>query len=365
MTLDINLLPPLWKDKCFFHPSASSWVNGMLMMTMQAINGSDFYGSVKWCFSTDNGENWSIPENIQSLNSRQLNDELWEGIADVRPFLHRPTQKVITIGCNTYYSNQAVCRHSKNPQFPVYATLSPDGSWSERQTLRGKCFEQYNNYRAACAQLIVMPDGDVLIPLYLQENDAVNRFSVCSVWCSFDGELLEVKSLGNLLNFPVKRGFLEPSLAFWDDKFYMTIRAEDGRGYCAVSDDGINWDDVQPWYWDSGEELQTSSTQQHWLKINETLYLLYTRKSTENENAFRWRAPMFISRFDHKVRTLIRNSEQIVFPLKYHDGLPNLLGNFHVAELPEGDVLVTVGSLWQSKPYHTEVWGARIRGKMT
>jgi len=358
--LDINILPPLWKDKCFFHPAVSPWIDGTLMMTMQIIRGSDFFGPIEWCFSKDNGNTWSIQENILPLKSRQLEDGLWEGIADVRPFLHRPTQKIIAIGCNTYYSDQTVL-HNDKAQYPVYATLSPDGSWSKKHILRGKCFERYSNYRVACTQLIVMPDGDVLIPLYLQENGAANRFSVCSILCSFDGELLKVKSLGNILSFPVNRGFIEPSLAFFDDKFYMTIRAEDDHAYYAVSEDGVNWNEARPWCWDSGEKLKTSSTQQHWLKLNGALYLLYTRKSTENKDVVRWRAPMFISRFDHQNGTLLRDTEQIVFPLVYHNGLPNLLGNFHVSELPDGNALVTVGSWWKSKPHHTEVWSAQIK----
>jgi hypothetical protein len=154
---------------------------------------------------------------------------------------------------------------------------------------------------------------------------------------------------------------MEPSLINFDGKFHMTIRAEDGHAYRSISENGINWDEIQPWKWDDGKKLETSSTQQHWLKNGKSLYLVYTRKSRCNEKVPRYRAPLYISRFDHLKGHLIRESEQIVFPLVFYGKNPNLLGNFHVCGLANGENIVTVGAWWQSNPYHTEVWQADVK----
>jgi len=365
MKLDINVLPPLFKNKNYFHPSVSQWTVGRQVMTMQRISGSDFFGPVEWSFSEDNGKHWSVPSDIPSLGLNRLDDGRTEGVADVRPFLHHPSKKIIAIGCNTYYTDcRCITRDSlfrRDPQFPVYAILSEDGSWSKRHVLEGKCFEHFDNYRVACTQLIVLPDSDILIPIYLQENNTDERYSVCSIRCSFDGNSLKIKSYGNILTHTVKRGFIEPSLSFFEGTFYMTIRAEDDCGYYAESKDGVNWDDAKPWRWDSGKKLQTSTTQQHWLNIQNSLYLVYTRKTSDNSDVMRWRAPLFISRFDQKNCTLVRKSEQTVFPLKYRNKQPNLLGNFHICALTNGENVVSVGSWWQSEPLYTEVWQAKIK----
>ena len=95
------------------------------------------------------------------------------------------------------------------------------------------------------------------------------------------------------------RGFLEPSLAKLDGAYYMTIRAEDNRGYVTRSADGLQWDKPTPWSWDDdGSPLTMSTTQQRWLPHADGLLLVYTRKATENANVMRWRAPLYVAEVD-------------------------------------------------------------------
>jgi hypothetical protein len=79
--------------------------------------------------------------------------------------------------------------------------------------------------------------------------------SVATVLCAFDGRTLAVKQVSNELRNPIGRGLLEPSLAFLDGAYYMTIRAEDDRGYVTTSADGLHWASPKPWAWDTGTPL--------------------------------------------------------------------------------------------------------------
>ncbi|MGW8181192.1 MAG: sialidase family protein, partial [bacterium] len=126
----------------------------------------------------------------------------------------------------------------------------------------------------------------------------------------------------------------EPSLANFQGRFFMTIRAEDGRGYVSASADGLSWLEQKPWSWDNGDHLSMSTTQQRWLTHSDGLFLVYTRKAEKNRNVMRWRAPIFLARVDTKRLCLIRRSEQVVLPL-VGDGINNAkhvarMGNFHV-----------------------------------
>ncbi|MEO7653577.1 MAG: exo-alpha-sialidase, partial [Bryobacteraceae bacterium] len=128
-----------------------------------------------------------------------------------------------------------------------------------------------------------------------------------------------------------KRGLIEPSLAAYGGRFYLTMRAEDDRGYVSISDDGLVWEKMRPWAWENGEAITTSTTQQRWLVFDGRLFLVYTRRTAENEKVIRWRAPLLMAEVDAKRMHLKRATEQVVFPL-----VPDArFGNFHAAAITE------------------------------
>src|SRR5690606_29188367 len=134
----------------------------------------------------------------------------------------------------------------------------------------------------------------------------------------------------------------------WNDRFYLTLRAEDDRGYVCTSDDGLHWEPKKPWTWDDGTPLTMSTTQQHWLKHANALFLVYTRKDAGNANVIRWRSPLFTAQVDPHTLTLIRETERVVLPLagdgvNAPDDVP-LMGNFHVNTATADEAWVTVGS---------------------
>jgi hypothetical protein len=219
-------------------------------------------------------------------------------------------------------------------------------------------------YTCGCGQRITLEDGDVLVPISFGPKGRVAR-SVCTLRCAFDGEILEVRQAGNKLENPVKRGLLEPSITISKDRFFMTIRAEDGHGYVSTSRDGLIWEAQKPWCWDDGAALTMSTTQQHWLPHRDGLFLVYTRRAEENVNVFRWRAPLYMAKVDRAKLCLIRSSERVVLPL-VGDGIGDpdhvaRMGNFHTTAATPFESWVTVGECLPLDGWRGNALLARIR----
>ncbi len=350
----------------WFHPRACivpSPDDPLVLMTLQSISGSDVFGPVHWTISTDLGRTWTQPEPIPGLGRRDLGDGWEVGVCDVVPEYHPPTTSVLAVGHNVYYRNGVLARPQRQ-RWPVYVVRSSDGRWSEPQRLEWDDPRGSAIYTCGCSQRVVLDDGDVLIPLSFGPEGRTHR-SVTTVRCSFDGRSLQIRQVGNEQINTSGRGLLEPSLTTLDGRFYLTIRAEDGRGYVSVSDDGLHWKPQQPWSWDNGEPLVMSSTQQHWLPHSDGLFLVYTRKAVSNVNVMRWRAPLYLAEVDREGLRLIRSSERVVLPL-IGDGIDGpahvaRMGNFHTVAATPGESWVTVGETLPSDDWRGDTLLARIR----
>ena len=188
-------------------------------------------------------------------------------------------------------------------------------------------------------------NGDILLALSFGPKSATR--SVATARCSFDGETLKILEVGPSIDHAHGRGLLEPSVTQFKGKFYLTIRAKDGRGYISVGEDGLHWIPKDYWAWDDGEALEMSTTQQHWLTHSDGLFLVYTRKDVSNENVIRWRSPLWLARFNPQTRKLIRSSEHAALPL-IGDGVQEpdqvaLMGNFHPTNISPLSSVLTVG----------------------
>lgn len=333
------------------------------LMTLQSIGGSDVFGPVHWTMSKDVGKTWTEPQAIPGLGRRTLEDGLEEGVCDVVPEYHAPSKAVLAIGHNVYY-RQGVLARPQRPRWPVYVVRTADGSWSSPQKLTWKDPRAAFIYSCGCAQRVTLVGGDILVPLSFGSQETSPR-SVTTVRCTFDGSELSIRDVGSELTNRVGRGLLEPSLATFGGKFYLTIRAEDGRGYAAVSDDGLNWSSQQPWSWDDGQPLSMSTTQQRWLIHSDGLFLVYTRKDEQNAKVMRWRAPLFVAEVDRQSLRLIRDTERIVLPL-VGDGIRDpdhvaLMGNFHTVAASRDESWVTVGENRRNDGWKGDTLLARIR----
>jgi hypothetical protein len=317
-----------------------------VLMTLQSIHGSDFFGPVQWTATADLGRTWSEPRPIPSLGRRRVDAEIEEGVCDVVPEYHAATKTVLAIGHNVFYRPKGFYR-PQPPRWPVYAVRSPEGVWSEARRLPWDDPRGSNIYTCNCAQRSMLDNGHLLIPFSFGPQGRADR-SVATAEVSFDGRELKILRMGPELRLNAGRGLLEPSLARFDGRYFLTLRAEDDRGYVTTSDDGLRWAPIRPWCWDDGEPLAMSTTQQRWLMHSDALRLVYTRKSAENAKVFRWRAPLYVAEVDRRQLRLIRSSERVAMALagdaERHPKDVEQLGNFHTVAADPGQSWITVGA---------------------
>jgi hypothetical protein len=316
-------------------------------MTLQEIAGSDYFGPVHWMTSRDFGRTWTKPKPVPPLG-RVPQPGREEGVCDVVPEWHAKTRSVLAVGHNVFYSGPNFSR-DQPPRWPIYAVWRA-GQWGPRRKLEWSDPRGSHIYSNNCGQRVTLPDGDILLAFTFGAKEAAR--SVAGVICSFDGDTLRVKQVGQEIKHDRGRGLLEPSVTQFGRRFYLTIRAEDERGYVCASDDGLAWTPKQPWQWDGGEPLAMSTTQQHWLTHSDGLFLVYTRKDVSNVNVVRWRSPLWMAQVDVKTLRLIRATERIVLPL-VGDGVKDpdkvaIMGNFHITNVAREESWVTVGE-WQPK----------------
>jgi hypothetical protein len=335
------------------------------LMTLQEIGGSDYFGPVHWSESYDRGKTWSEPQPISALGRDPVEGHpgLLAGVCDVSPEFHAKTGTVLALGHVVFYRGPRFARGDQLARYPVYVVRRGDGSWSRRKVLKWDDPRGGFIYTNNCGQRVVMPNGDIMLA-FTFGPEANNRM-VAGVRCAFDGEELKILSVGPPLENNVGRGLLEPSLTRFDNHFYLTMRAEDGRGYVAVSDDGLNYRRKTAWAWDDGEPIEMSTTQQHWLTHSDGLFLVYTRRDASNENVMRWRSPLWLARVDTRQLCLIRQSEQMVLPL-VGDGVHDpdavaLMGNFHITNASPSESWVTVGEWMPRRGAQGDLLLARIR----
>ncbi len=364
----------LWQNRdgnrrTWFHPRACMMPGPsgkpVVLMTLQEIGGSDYFGQVHWSISEDLGKTWSDPKPIDALGRDPVpgrDDGLKAAVCDVTPQYHPQSGAVLALGHVVFYKGAYFARKEQLPRYPVYVTRAKNGTWSERKILQWDDPQGGFIYSNNCGQRVVLPDGNIQMSFTFGPQ-AEHRM-VAGVLATFDGDRLAVSNVGPPLRNHQGRGLLEPSVTEFGGKFWITMRAEDGRGYVSVSDDGLNWTEKRAWAWQDETPLDMSTTQQHWLTHSDGLFLVYTRKDASNVNVIRWRSPLWVAQVDIERRCLIKSTEQIVLPL-VGDGVNGpdhvaLMGNFNVTNVSADESWVTVGEWLPRDGYRGDVLLGRI-----
>jgi hypothetical protein len=335
------------RKTCWVHPRAGAIPGDTpaVVLTLQKLllTGSDVFYPLNEMRTDDLGKTWSGPrEHTQTLGRRTVSGDITEGVADFWPKWHAKSGKLLGIGLMARYQGDA-----QVPDFPRQTTYSiydaATRTWTPWDTMPMPEQAKFFSAGAGCAQRVDRPDGDILLPIYFRAQGS-RAYTVTVLRCSFDGKALRVKEAGNDLTIAVDRGLYEPSLAIYQNRYYLTLR-NDRAGYVATSEDGLHFTPPKAWTWDDGSDLGNYNTQQHWVTHSNGLYLVYTRRGANNDHVVRHRAPLFIAQVDPKKLQVIRATERILVPER-----GARLGNFGVTEVNENETWVTVAEWMQTKP---------------
>lgn len=305
---------------CYTHARAAKRANGEWVLTNQPLllTGMDVFYGIEVRRSKD-GISWTVPRKSKMLARRTRKDGLDEVMCDATPFLHHKTGKLILTGHNALYGADNKLAPPPHSRSTVYAVWNEEtGDFDSYRELQMPKDDLYYETGAGSTQILELPDGDLLIPIYHSDYEAAcdpwhTCARTCVARCAFDGELLTVKEIGNSITVDVPRGLCEPSVAALNGTYFLALR-NDETGFVSRSADGLHYDEPTPLVFDDGENAGNYNTQQHWITGGGKLYLVYTRKGANNDHVFRHRAPLFIAEFDPVRMCLIRKTEQIAVP---------------------------------------------------
>jgi len=369
-----SILSPGFIEKSMFHPKIACYPDGRLLLTIQDIGGSDYFGPVLAAHSQDHGYSWSKPEPIPALGWSQPNENgVIQGTCDVVPDYDPASGQMLAIGHNVFYRDNHFydtygnwspkSRNDNLPRRACYCVQQADGNWSERKLLCADEFAERNCFVCGCSQKVIRANGEWLLPFYLRQDNDCQACSVAIYNAHFDGREMQLGKRSNILELPKFRGLLEPSLCEFSGLLYLTMRAEDGCAYWSRAGHDLSFEPIQAWGFDDGTSLVTSSTQQHFLSLADKLFLLYVRNNGRNTTVPRFRAPLYIAEVNTEKMQLRRFTEQIVLPLDGDWRKPETVsysGNFLPRRINAREALVSDASIKPRLNYQGLTQIARI-----
>lgn len=227
------------------------------------------------------------------------------------------------------------------------AALPPDAKWS-----------WYMNY-------IHLDTDTVVQPFYCDIKD--NCRSIRTVVARIEGDRAVPLHVSNALTNNYARGFLEPHLARHGGDFFMTVRAEDGRGYVMKSEDGgRSWNNPAPWRWDDGEVIPMHTTMTKLISHSDGMALVYTRIREDNQEYFRSRTPLHLADVDTGRLVLKKDTERVIVPNRSEKtgrGARSL-GNFWVWPVNADKSYVVVGEWMRDGGLNNgDIWLCKIHWK--
>ncbi len=335
---------------CWVHARAGVIPPDRAVLTAQKLrlSGSDIFYVIHSAFSADLGRSWSPFVEQPAFAPRVQPDGSYFYVSDFWPKWQAWAGVLLGTGHTPLYREDRLVE-SFYPRRPAWSVYDPDqGLWKPWQFLEIPNDPFYNS-GAGCAQRVDRPNGDIFLPIYFtpeseRARGGKRRSSVSVLRCRYENDRLTCLEIGNRLTVPEPRGLGEPSLAYFGERFYLTLR-NDLRGYVSQSADGLHFAPPRPWRFDDGAELGSYNTQQHWLVHSHGLFLVYTRRGANNDHVFRHRAPLFMARVDPERLCVLRETERIVVPER-----GARLGNFGVAAASAEESWVVVAEWMQTTP---------------
>lgn len=326
-----------------------------------AIDAWDIFEGLYSMYSLDQGENWSPLLSQTGLQPWYENNEIRVVISDFTPQWHSATNKLLGLGHTCRYQGEKLMGQPR-PRETVWSVYDEESHcWSKAQVLDMGDREAYFCAGAGSIQWWEDSDGSLLIPIYYKsrEESLTPHYKIHPstkvqvLRCLFDGERIQIVDKGNEMTIPLYRGLGEPSLIQCAGQYWLTMRNGE-RSYWAVSNNGLDFTNPEPWLFDNGQDLGSYDTQQHWAKIEDRLYLVYTRKGLDNDDVNRNRAPLLMAEVDQIRKCVLRETEQILVP---HRGA--MLANFGISQRNDHEAWLCVSEWMENAfPENTRVWNA-------
>lgn len=256
---------------CWFYPRVAAIPgfgkgnNPSVVMTLQKeLQGvSDFYSGLYYMQTNDLGKTWDGPFEIPELKWQYESDGTIISVADVTPAWHEKTGKLLAIGIRVEYNPEGEQKENRRSHDTAYTIFDPETNrWTPWRTISNiPDLEDFYMLNPGCIQWVVKADGTILLPIGINKPGTGDSY-VTVFECSFDGSTLSYMRHGEELTVKGGRGLGEPSLAFFNGTYYLTLR-NDERGYVTTSKDCFHWTPLQPWRFDDGHELGSYNTQTH------------------------------------------------------------------------------------------------------
>lgn len=351
MDININEIKTNFKgEKCFVHARGAVDDKDRFFITTQPLrlSGCDVFYGMHHLKSMDKGKTWSDIIPCKNLTRKPFGEDMEYALSDATPMFHKATKTFLATGHSVVYKddNLAPAPRKVHILYTVYNEAEEEWEGFKELKIPGLDEEDYFAIGSGCAQCVELPDGDILIPVaYKSRENALATWtgiiSSAVIRCSFDGNELIFKEMGNGLSVDIPRGLYEPSLIEYNNEFFLSLR-NDESGHVTKGKDGLNFEEPVKLCFDDGENAGNYDTQQHWLKGDGKLYMVYTRKDESNGHVYNHRAPLFMSEFDTEKMCLIRDTEVVVVPNR-----GARLGNFGCFNVSDKEAYVVAAEWMQ------------------
>ncbi len=369
-------------------PGAGDGGGPEVMVGAMLLTGNDM-GPALWTRTRDLGRTWTPPMQSQNLLGEPISRERKAAAAQyartmfgegraispdydifekpyIGPYYHRASKTLLGLGCSVYTRDDDRDPGQKGEEHvagfahvPVWTRWDPGRGdfvpW-KRMAQPPTLETGQSVFFVSCSQWHECGDGTFLLPCSHLREDQSTTPGVTVVRGRFDGTEVRLVEHGSIHNVDSGRGLAEPSMTFFQGRYYLTIR-HDERAYVTTSRDGLAYDALRVWTFDDGSELGNYNTQQHWLTREDGLYLVYNRRSELGNGVFRHRAPLFAAQVDPQRLCVIRKTERIILPEK-----GARMGNFGVVNVSDEETWIMTGE-WlqqyvsgyrQGMPYWTD-----------
>ena len=336
--------------RCWVNPVALPLGEEVLVLSQKLlIRAFDCFSDVSLFRSRDGGATWSAPEAVPALADFAAPE------GGRHAFLVSAMRRVaadrVLVLVTTFRYDRENRLDPASPQRVRYLYFRPStGEWSESRELE-LAADAADDVLAVDAQFVDAADGELLLPYTVRRRVGSRLYSrIARVRPEADGRLTVV-DLSEPVVLEEGRGFLEPSLCRYGERYYLSLR-NDRSGYVTASGDWKKFPAARPWCRVDGSSLGNYNTMTRLLAFGGKLHLVYTRKGLNNDHVFRHRAPLLIAEVDPERLAVLPETETVVVP--EHGAR---LGNFTAVVRDPHHAYVSVAEWMQTlEPDH---WNCR------